>query len=45
MRDCGITTVAVIGVAMEIGVEPTVRHATGLGHTPVVSRMPVEAVA
>ncbi|MEU2872106.1 cysteine hydrolase [Streptomyces olivoreticuli] len=36
LRDCGITTVAVVGVAMEIGIEPTVRHATDLGYIPVV---------
>ncbi|MGW2563540.1 cysteine hydrolase [Streptomyces sp. NPDC001514] len=36
LRDCGITTVAVIGVAMEIGIEPTVRHAADLGYVPVV---------
>ncbi|WP_314172302.1 cysteine hydrolase [Streptomyces winkii] len=36
LRDCGITTVAVIGVAMEIGIEPTVRHAADLGYIPVV---------
>lgn len=28
LRDCGITAVAVLGVALEIGVEPTLRHAT-----------------
>jgi biuret amidohydrolase len=31
LRDCGITTVVVVGVAMEIGIEPTVRHAADLG--------------
>jgi nicotinamidase-related amidase len=36
LRDCGITTVAVVGVAMEIGIEPTVRHAADLGYIPVV---------
>jgi nicotinamidase-related amidase len=36
LRDCGITTVAVIGVALEIGIEPTVRHAADLGYVPVV---------
>jgi biuret amidohydrolase len=36
LRDCGITTVAVIGCALEIGIEPTVRHAADLGYVPVV---------
>lgn len=36
LRDCGITTVAVVGVATEIGIEPTVRHAADLGYIPVV---------
>jgi nicotinamidase-related amidase len=36
LRDCGITTVVVVGVAMEIGIEPTVRHAADLGYIPVV---------
>lgn len=36
LRDCGITTVVVIGVAMEIGIEPTARHAADLGYIPVV---------
>lgn len=36
LRDCGITTVALVGCAMEIGVEPTARHAADLGYVPVV---------
>ncbi|MFE2094654.1 cysteine hydrolase [Streptomyces sp. NPDC059460] len=36
LRDCGITTVVVIGVATEIGIEPTVRHAADLGYVPVL---------
>jgi nicotinamidase-related amidase len=36
LRDCGVTAVAVVGVALEIGVEPTVRHATDLGYIPIV---------
>jgi biuret amidohydrolase len=36
LRDCAITAVAVVGVAMEIGIEPTVRHAADLGYIPVV---------
>ena len=36
LRDCGIATVALVGVAMEIGIEPTARHAADLGIIPVV---------
>jgi nicotinamidase-related amidase len=36
LRDCGITAIAIAGIAMEIGIEPTVRHATDLGYLPVV---------
>jgi nicotinamidase-related amidase len=36
LRDCGITAVAICGIAMEIGIEPTVRHAADLGFVPVV---------
>jgi nicotinamidase-related amidase len=35
-RDCGITAVAVVGVALEIGIEPTARHAADLGYVPIV---------
>jgi len=36
LRDCGIVAFAIAGVALEIGIEPTVRHATDLGYIPVV---------
>ncbi len=36
LRDCGVTAIAVVGIAMEVGIEPTVRHATDLGLTPVI---------
>jgi nicotinamidase-related amidase len=36
LRDCGITTFIIVGVAMEVGIEPTVRHAADLGYIPVV---------
>jgi nicotinamidase-related amidase len=36
LRDCGITTVALAGVALEVGIAPTVWHATDLGYIPVV---------
>jgi nicotinamidase-related amidase len=35
-RDCGLVGVAVIGIALEIGIEPTVRHASDLGFVPLV---------
>jgi nicotinamidase-related amidase len=36
LRDCGITAIAIAGIATEIGIEPTVRHAADLGFIPVV---------
>ena len=36
LRDCGITTFVIVGVATEIGIEPTVRHGADLGYIPVV---------
>jgi biuret amidohydrolase len=36
LRGCGVLAVAVVGVAIEIGIEPTVRHAGDLGFIPVV---------
>ena len=36
LRDCGIHSFAIVGVAMEIGIEPTVRHAADLGYIPVI---------
>lgn len=36
LRDCGINALAIAGVAMEVGIEPTVRHAADLGYIPVV---------
>lgn len=36
LRDCGIRAIAIVGLAMEIGIEPTVRHAADLGFIPVV---------
>jgi nicotinamidase-related amidase len=38
LRDCGVTAVAVVGVALEVGIEPTVRHAADLGYVPIVVR-------
>jgi nicotinamidase-related amidase len=36
LRDCGINAFLIVGVAMEIGIEPTVRHGADLGYIPIV---------
>ena len=36
LRDCGINAFIIVGVAMEIGIEPTVRHGADLGYIPIV---------
>ena len=36
LRDCGIVAFAIVGIAMEIGIEPTVRQGADLGYIPVV---------
>lgn len=36
LRDCGVRTIVLVGVAMEIGIEPTARHAADLGFIPVI---------
>jgi len=36
LRDCGITAVAIAGIATEVGIEPTARHAADLGLVPVI---------
>jgi nicotinamidase-related amidase len=36
LRDCGINGFVIVGVAMEIGIEPTVRRAIDLWYVPVV---------
>jgi biuret amidohydrolase len=36
LRDCGIQAFAIIGIAMEIGIEPTARHGADLGYIPVI---------
>ena len=35
-HDCGINSFVIVGIALEVGIEPTVRHATDLGYIPVV---------
>ena len=36
LRDCGIVSVALVGVALEVGIEPSARHAADLGYVPIV---------
>jgi nicotinamidase-related amidase len=36
LRDCGIRAIAIVGLAMEVGIEPTARHAADLGFIPVI---------
>jgi nicotinamidase-related amidase len=36
LRDCGIRALAVVGLAIEVGIEPTARHAADLGLIPVI---------
>jgi nicotinamidase-related amidase len=36
LRDCGIRSVVLCGIALEIGIEPTARHAIDLGIVPIV---------
>src|SRR5215813_3313941 len=38
LRDCGLTAFAIVGVAMEIGIDPTARHGADLGLIPVIIR-------
>jgi nicotinamidase-related amidase len=36
LRDCAIRSFLVVGVAIEIGIEPTIRQAADLGYIPIV---------
>jgi len=36
LRDCGINAFIVVGMATEIGIEPTARHGADLGYIPVL---------
>jgi nicotinamidase-related amidase len=38
LRDCGVCTYLIVGVALEVGIEPTVRHSADLGYVPIVVR-------
>ncbi|HEY0816306.1 MAG TPA: cysteine hydrolase [Pseudonocardia sp.] len=36
LRDCRLDSFVIAGVAMEVGIEPTVRHALDVGYLPIV---------
>ena len=36
LRDCGLNSFLLVGVATEIGLEPTVRHGADLGYLPIL---------
>jgi nicotinamidase-related amidase len=36
MRDCKLSTIIICGIATEVGIDPTVRHAADLGFIPVM---------
>ena len=36
LRDCGLKAFAIVGIAVEIGIDPTVRHGADLGLVPIV---------
>jgi len=38
LRDCGVRALAIVGIATEVGIEPTARHAADLGIIPVIVR-------
>ncbi len=35
LRDCGNNAFIIVGVATEIGIDPTIRHGADLGYIPV----------
>src|SRR5690349_4445975 len=36
LRDCGVRSYLIAGIALEVGIDPTVRHSADLGFIPVV---------
>jgi biuret amidohydrolase len=36
LRDCGVRALAIAGIALEVGIEPTARHAADLAIIPIV---------
>jgi len=37
LRDCGVSSVIFAGIAMEVGIEPSCRHAADLGFVPILA--------
>lgn len=37
LRDCGIQAFIIVGIALEIGIEPTVRHGMDLSYIPIIA--------
>ena len=37
LRDCRLSTLIVCGIALEVGIDPTLRHAADLGFVPVLA--------
>jgi nicotinamidase-related amidase len=35
-RDCGVNSFVILGIAMEVGIEPTVRHGMDLSYIPII---------
>jgi len=38
LRDCGVRSFLIAGIALEVGIEPTCRHAADLGFVPLLIR-------
>jgi nicotinamidase-related amidase len=36
LRDCGLMAFAIVGIAIEIGIDPTARHGADLGLVPII---------
>jgi nicotinamidase-related amidase len=36
LRDLGISAIAIAGIALEVGIEPTIRHALDLNYVPIL---------
>src|SRR5262249_37834843 len=36
LRDCSVNAFVIVGISMEIGIEPTVRHGADRGYIPIV---------
>jgi nicotinamidase-related amidase len=38
LRDCGIRSFMIVGIALEVGIDPTCRHGADLGFVPILIR-------